>query len=130
VGGLGAVIATETERSTDKGKAEENTTNSSLVARSASPYVPISYATFKAEDLHTTMRIPAPHAIEGYAPGIPTAGPSSGFNQYGWYSTPRSWPSSGVDMPQPQPQLQHQPPINLDDGKRHKLDKKITEEEL
>ena len=31
-------------------------------------------------------------------------------------------------MPVPQPQLQ--PVINLDDGKRHKLDKKITEEEF
>ena len=30
----------------------------------------ILYAMFKDEDLHTTMRIPAPHAIEGYAPGI------------------------------------------------------------
>lgn len=29
---------------------------------------------FKDEDLHTTMWIPAPHAIEGYAPGIPTQG--------------------------------------------------------
>ena len=27
------------------------------------------------------------HAIEGYAPGIPTAGLLSGFNQYGEYST-------------------------------------------
>ena len=30
---------------------------------------------------------------------------------------------------QPQPQLQPQP-ANIDNGKRHKLDKKITEEEL
>jgi len=28
------------------------------------------------------MRIPAPHAIEGYALGLSTAGPSSGVNQY------------------------------------------------
>jgi hypothetical protein len=35
-----------------------------------------------------------------------------------------------MSLSQPQPQLQHQPPINLDDGKRNKLDKKITEEEL
>jgi hypothetical protein len=35
-----------------------------------------------------------------------------------------------MSLSQPQPQLQHQLPINLDDGKRHKLDKKITEEEL
>jgi hypothetical protein len=35
-----------------------------------------------------------------------------------------------MSLSQPQPQLQHQPPINLDDGKRHKLDKKVTEEEL
>lgn len=31
---------------------------------------------------------PMPHAIEGYAPGIPTVGPLSGFDQYGGYSTP------------------------------------------
>jgi hypothetical protein len=35
-----------------------------------------------------------------------------------------------LPQPQPQPPLQLQPPINLDDGKRHKLDKKITEEEF
>jgi hypothetical protein len=40
-------------------------THSSLIARSGSPYAPISYATLKDEGLHTTMRIPAPHAIEG-----------------------------------------------------------------
>jgi len=34
------------------------------------------------------MWIPAPHAIEGHAPGIPIAGPLSGVNQYGGYSTP------------------------------------------
>jgi len=33
------------------------------------------------------MWIPAPHAIEGYAPGISNAGPLSGVNQYGGYST-------------------------------------------
>ena len=49
-------------------------------------------------------------------------------------STPRSLPSSGVGMPlQPQPQLQIErqlQPGNLDNEKRHKLDKKITEEGL
>jgi hypothetical protein len=35
-----------------------------------------------------------------------------------------------MPLSQPQPQLQLQPSINLDHGKRHKLDKKITEEEL
>jgi len=43
---------------------------------------------FKDEDLHTAMWIPALHMIEGYAPGIPSAGPSSRFNQCGGYSTP------------------------------------------
>jgi hypothetical protein len=55
VGGSGAVIATETERATDKGKAKENTTNSSKnssVARSGSPYTPNSYATFKDESAY------------------------------------------------------------------------------
>ncbi|KIM44168.1 hypothetical protein M413DRAFT_9365 [Hebeloma cylindrosporum] len=75
-----------------------------------------------------------------YAPGIPTAGPSSSVsNQYGRYSKPRSRPSSGVGMPLPQPQPRPQPqflpqaeaqPSNLDDGKRRRLDKQITEEEL
>jgi len=120
----------ESERDKGKGKGRENSPrprNSTSVARSGSPYTPISY---RDEDLHTTMQIPAPHAIEGYAPGIPTAGPSSG-DQYGGYSTARSRPSSGVGMPllQPQPSLQLQP-SNLDNGKRHTLDKKITEEEL
>ena len=86
--------------------------------------------TFRGQDLHMTMRIP-PHAIQGYAPGIKTAGPSSGVNQYGGYLTPQSRPSSGVGMPLPLPRLQSQPqPANRDDGKRHKLDEKITEEEL
>jgi hypothetical protein len=121
------------EKEQDKGKARDNSprprNSTSSVARSGSPYTPISY---RDEDLHTTMRIPAPHAIEGYAPGIPTAGPSSGINHFGGgYSTPRSRPSSGVDMPllQPQPSLQLQP-SNLDNGKRHTLDRRITEEEL
>ena len=35
----------------------------------------------------------------------------------------------GVPLLQPSPQLQPQP-ANIDNGKRHKLDKKITEEEL
>jgi len=134
VGGSGTVVTkdSEREREQDKGKARENSprprNSSSSVSRSGSPYVPISY---RDEDLLTTMRIPAPHAIEGYAPGIPTAGPSSGDNHFGGCSTPRSRPSSGVGMPQlqPQPSLQLQP-SNLDNGKRHKLDKKITEEEL
>jgi hypothetical protein len=43
----------------------------------------LSYTTFRDEDPHTRMQIPAPHTIEGYAPGISTAGPSSGVNQYG-----------------------------------------------
>ena len=127
MGGSGALVSkgAEREKEKDEGKEKENASTSSSVVPSGSPYAPISYAMFKDEDLHTTMRIPAPHAIEGYAPGIPTAGPSTGgFDQYGGYSTPRSRPSSGVGMPQPQPQ-----PINLDDGKRRKLDKKITEEE-
>jgi len=42
---------------------------------------------FEGEDLHMAMWIPAPHAIEGYAPGISNAGPLSGVNQYGGYST-------------------------------------------
>ena len=101
MGGLGAVVSKELERATNKGKAKDPSTNSS-VARSGSPYLPISYAMFRDEYLHATMRIPAPHAIEGHAPGIPTAGPSSGFNQYGWYSTPQSRPPSGIGMPLPQ----------------------------
>jgi len=119
----------EKEQEKDKGKEQEDALTSSSVVPTGSPYAPILYATFNAmfkdEDLHTTMQIPAPHAIEGYAPEIPIAGPSTGrFSQYSGYPTPRSRPSSSVDMPQPQPQ-----PINLDDGKRHKLDKRITEEE-
>jgi hypothetical protein len=35
-----------------------------------------------------------------------------------------------MPLPQRHPQLHLQPPINLDDRKRHKLDKKITEEGL
>jgi hypothetical protein len=117
------------EKEQDKGKARDNSPrprNSTSVARSGTP---ISY---RDEDLLTTMRIPAPHAIEGYAPGIPTAGPSSGVNHFGGgYSTPRSRPTSGVGMPQLQPQssLQLQP-SNLDNGQRHTLDRRITEEEL
>jgi hypothetical protein len=44
---------------------------------------------------------------------------------------PRPRPSSRVGMPllQPPPQLRPQP-ANVDNGKRHKLDKEITEEEL
>jgi len=65
-----------------------------------------------------TIRIPAPHAIEGYAPRV---------NQYGGYSTPRSsW--VGTPLQQASPQLQTQP-ANRGDGKRHKPDQKITEEE-
>jgi len=41
---------------------------------------------------------PAPHGIESYAPGIPTAGPSSGFNQYGGYSMPVE-ATFGCDIP-------------------------------
>ena len=44
--------------------------------------MPILYAMFKDEDLHMIMWIPALHVIEGYAPGIPTAGPLSRLNQY------------------------------------------------
>ena len=57
--------------------------HSSSVARSRSPYALLSYTTFRDEDLHTTMRTPMQHAIEGHAPGISTAKPSSGVNQYG-----------------------------------------------
>jgi len=65
----------------------KTTTNSPSVAQSGSPYAVISYAMFKDEDLHMIMWIPALHVIEGYAPGIPTAGPSSRLNQYCGYST-------------------------------------------
>jgi methyl coenzyme M reductase alpha subunit len=47
----------------------------------------MSYAIFEGEDLHMAMWIPVPHAIESYAPGISTAGPLSGFNQYDEYWT-------------------------------------------
>jgi hypothetical protein len=40
----------------------------------------------KDEDLHATMWISATHEIEGNAPGIPTAGSSSGFSQYGVFA--------------------------------------------
>jgi hypothetical protein len=89
-----------------------------------------TYARFRDEDLRMMMRIPAPHEIEGYAPGIPAAGPSSGVNQSGEYSTPRSRPCSWVGMLLPPLQLQLQPQLaNGDYEKRHGLDK-ITEEEL
>jgi len=84
VGGSGAMVTKETERSTDKGKATED--DKFLLGRS-SAYAPISYAMLKDEDLHTTMWIPVPHPVEGYASGIPTPGWSSGFNQYGGHST-------------------------------------------
>jgi hypothetical protein len=44
---------------------------------------------------------------------------------------PQSRPCSWVGILLPPLQLQLQPqPANWDDGKRHKLDKKVTEEEL
>ena len=105
----GAIVTEETKRPTDKGKAKEDDKFPS-VARSGSLYaLPVLYATFRDEDLHTTTRIPAPHAIEGYVLGIPTAGSSSGVNQYGGYSTLRSRPCSWVGMLLPPLQLQLQP---------------------
>ena len=96
--------------------------------RSGSPYAPISYATFRGEDLHTTLRIPVPHAIEGYGRGYRLRGRHRGVNQYERYSTSRSsWAGTPLQQPPPQPQPQ---PVNRDDGKRHKLDQEITEEEL
>jgi len=103
VGGSGAVVTRdsdqEREREEDTGKDRGRETppppiHSCSFARSGSLYAPISYTTFRDTDLHTTMQIPTPHAVEGFAPGIPTAGLSSGVNQYGGYSTPRSKPSS------------------------------------
>jgi len=121
----------------DKGKSKENGSHQQvlppLLQVRARTHL-LSYATFRDEDLYTVIRIRAPHSIEAYAPGIPTAGPSSGVNQYGGYLTPQSRPSSGVGVQpllQLQLQLQLQPqPTNLDDGKRRMLDRKIMEEEL
>jgi len=124
----------ESEREKDKGQGKAKNppiaTNSSF-ARNGTPYAPISYGTFRDEDLQMTMQTQAPHAIEGYVPVIPTVGPLSRVNKYGGYSTPRSRLSLWAGMPllllPPQLQLQ---PVNRNDQKQHKLDEKITEEEL
>jgi len=70
------------------------TTHSPLIAR-GSPYASISYAMFEGEDLHMAMWIPAPHAIEGYASGIPIAGPLLGGQSVRRVFDAQSTPSSG-----------------------------------
>ena len=70
----------------------------------------------KTRILHMTMWIPAPHAIEGYAPGIPTAGALSGFNQYSEYSTLVE-AVSGCGYAAAAPSTVTTAAANLDDGK-------------
>ena len=88
VGGSGAVVTKETERSMDNGKAKEDDTFPLGCLKQGPIRAHLVCDVLKDEDPHMTMWIPAPHTIEGYAPGIRTAGPSSGVNQYGRYSTP------------------------------------------
>jgi hypothetical protein len=90
LGGSDAVVTkeSEAEREKDKGKSKENGSrqqNFPLLLEMRARTHLLSYATFRDEDLHTTMPISAPHSIEAYAPEIPTAGPSSGVNHYGGY---------------------------------------------
>jgi len=73
---------------------------------------------FKDEDLHTAMWIPALHMIEGYAPGIPSAGPSSS----GGYSTPTVFGCGYAEAA-----ASTATTANLDGGQRDRLDKKVTE---
>ncbi|KAH9475290.1 hypothetical protein JR316_0012401 [Psilocybe cubensis] len=111
-------------------------------AGTSSPQVPTSSELFKDDrdhrDSHNSVRIPAPHALEGYAFDIPTAvpdrqpvaGPSGQQQNLQRRTSSRSaTPSaSGRSTPQTTPLVTPQPAASY--PKRHVLERRITEEEM
>ena len=94
-----------------------------MIARSRSPYAPISYAMFKGRDLHTT--IPCAAYDRGLCARDTDCRAVVGVQSVRWvFDAGRGhlqvWPS-------------HSRSRNFNcnyDGKRHKFDRKITEEKL
>ena len=92
-----------------RSKSQRDDKFSPSVTRSGSPERGPSRMRCSKTKIYTrTMRIPPPHAIEGYAPGIPTAGPSSGFSRYIRWVFDVGRGHLRVGMLQPQPQTQPQ----------------------